>query len=98
MACTGTPTRGRALLVTAMVVVREHGRLVALRAAELQAQIVPAIGRARRAIRRAARRIRHASHEFVRETYVAPWQAARAWLDLLPIGRGHPPPVFALTA
>jgi AAA family ATP:ADP antiporter len=77
-------------LVTAMIVVREHGRLVAARAVETAARIVPAIRRATRAWTRRARRA-------VR-TFSAPlaeWDAIAALrLALLPIGRGHPPPVL----
>jgi hypothetical protein len=72
-----------------MIVVREHGRLVAARTAETAARLVPAIRRATRAcIRRAPR--------LARTAFEAPatlWDAGLAMrLALLPIGRGHPPP------
>jgi AAA family ATP:ADP antiporter len=81
-------------LVTAMVVVREHGRLVAMQAASAAARLAPVVRRVRRAcvagVRRAARAV-----------FLAPldaWDAGVAMrLALLPIGRGHPPPMM-LTA
>ncbi|MCC6765180.1 MAG: hypothetical protein IT293_10995 [Deltaproteobacteria bacterium] len=77
-------------LVAAGVVVREHGRLVALRAAEAAAAVTPALRRAaRRLVRRAARALRT-----ILAAPTALWDGVAAKrLELLPIGRGHPPPV-----
>jgi AAA family ATP:ADP antiporter len=80
-------------LVTAVVVVREHGRLVAARAAEVQARLLPAIRRTGRALARRVRRTARTVRTRV-TTRLAPGIAAEL-LALLPIGRGHPPPVFA---
>jgi hypothetical protein len=81
-------------LVTAMVVVREHGRLIAARAAEVPARIVPALRRAGRAFTRRVRRTARSANAIVR-AYADPGPAVGALLDLLPIGRGHPPPMGA---
>lgn len=81
-----------AWLVTAAIAVREHGRLLAVRAAEAAAAIVPAI---RRAGRRFVRRAAWAAHA-ITTAPVRVWDGLAAKrLELLPIGRGHPPPVFA---
>ena len=83
-------------LVTAMVVVREHGRLIAARAAEARAQIVRIAGRARRAIGHRLRRAERAIALAAR-AHLESWHDVAARLGVLPIGRGHPPPVFATT-
>ena len=80
-------------LVTAMVVVREHGRLVAARTAETAARLVPALRRTTRAWIRRARRAACT----VFEAPVTLWDAGLALrLALLPIGRGHPPPMLVM--
>jgi AAA family ATP:ADP antiporter len=87
-------------IATAIVVVREHGRLVALRAAEATASVAPAVRRAAQAfgdrVRRAARASRRRARRAARTVLGAPaalFDAVVAKrLELLPIGRGHPPP------
>jgi len=81
-------------LVTAMIVVREHGRLVTIRAAEAQAAIIRTARRTLRAIRRHVRRVRYAT-AFSLRALLASWHAVAERLALLPIGRGHPPPAWA---
>ncbi len=77
-------------LVAAVVVVREHGRLVAARAAEAVARIAPAVRRAVRAGMRAGA----GATAWLRD--LTAWDVGVALrLRLLPIGRGHPPPVWA---
>ena len=84
-------------LVTAMVVVREHGRLVAARAAEVHPRLVPALRRARRTFTGSVRRFGRSTAAIVR-AYLAPGDTVVALLELLPVGRGHPPPAFAAAA
>jgi hypothetical protein len=77
-------------LATAVVVVREHGRLVAARTAEAAGRVAASVGRA---TRRLSRRVRRTA----RAIFAAPealFDAVIAKrLELLPIGRGHPPPL-----
>jgi AAA family ATP:ADP antiporter len=84
-------------LVTAMVVVREHGRLVAARAAEVHPRLVPALRRARRTFAGSIRRFGRSTAAIVR-AYLAPGDTVVALLELLPVGHGHPPPAFAAAA
>jgi AAA family ATP:ADP antiporter len=77
-------------LVTAMVVVREHGRLLAARAAKAEARIVRTLHRGRRALGRRMRALATAARRYLESRH-----DVMARLDVLPIGRGHPPPVFA---
>ncbi|MCC6850170.1 MAG: hypothetical protein IT294_16865 [Deltaproteobacteria bacterium] len=77
-------------LVVACVVVREHGQLVARRAAEAAAAVTPVLCRATRRLVRRTARTAHA----ILAAPTALWDGVAAKrLDLLPIGRGHPPPV-----
>jgi AAA family ATP:ADP antiporter len=80
-------------LVTAMVVVREHGRLVAARAVEAQARLAPGLRRAGRAFAGAFRRVGRSASAIL-QAPMAPWNSLAALLELLPTGRGHPPPAF----
>ncbi len=80
-------------IVTAIVVVREHGRLVTARAAEARALVMTRVRRARRALVRAMQRARR-RRATRRDAGVAPWDVSEFLLAFLPIGRGHPPPVW----
>jgi AAA family ATP:ADP antiporter len=80
-------------LVTAAVAVREHGRLVARAAAAVEA-VAPAVRRALRAAVGAAGRLRRRASAAVRPLAIR-WNDVAERLALLPIGRGHPPPLAA---
>ncbi len=83
-------------IVTAVVVVREHGRLVALRAAEAAATVVPAVRALGRRVRHVVLASRRRARRLARTAIAAPASFVDAIvakrLALLPIGRGHPPP------
>jgi ATP:ADP antiporter, AAA family len=78
-------------LVTAMVLVREHGRLVAARAAEAGARAIRTVRRTARVVTRRVRRAARAGRAAV-ASIVPPWDVSIWRLGLLPVGRGHPPP------
>ena len=77
-----------AWMVAAAVLVREHGRLVAARAAEAHRQVVRTVRRAARAVVRAARRPRARAY-----AAAALLVGLAERLDPWPIGRGQPPPL-----
>lgn len=81
-----------AWIVTAAIAVREHGTLLALRAAEAAAAIAPTVRRAVRRLAHGVRRVARTATAASAEVWVG---LADKRLELLPIGRGHPPPVFA---
>jgi AAA family ATP:ADP antiporter len=85
-------------LVTAVIAFREHGRLVAERTAAALAEVTPAV---RRAVERGVRTVRRTVRRLCGRPASSHRPLALRWGDvadrlaLLPIGRGHPPPVFA---
>jgi hypothetical protein len=79
------------LVVVNLVLVREHGRLVAARATEsAPPRSASAWQRNRRALVRVSHRARDAVRR-VRRIDLTPWNVLGARLALVPIGRGDPP-------